>query len=654
MMSATAFNISVAEALGWNMSFAEQLDQMSQSQGGSYYKYIDGAVQTAMSLHGFNPDDADPVTLQYYQLAKTSDGKYRMINIPYQGYHLDWTLDAANNRLVLEGSANGFYATHTNGTDKVWIQARTVETKSPSMWASPTDYFGPTTSDYVLQLAQYNTGTHTQLYQPRDTKAYPLDGTALMVDTGDPTHLQSGTASTDRYVDIRLDIVWASGAQTSPINWTNDGDKYGHPKPVRCGQLNYVPYHGGGNIEFPWHFPYFDTQDANLHGFSVRSRDLANYRITYQPITGRQQVKSNFVPNTHSNTVDGVKWRYFELANSSISSAFDWQTTTVGSGDDGTGDIVCKIRRWWCSYADLAGEEGYEWDRCNRGRYLMMQTEIVPVEPFNLVTITKTGLEDPVTKTVMAGGTATQIRETNWRKMTENHLVFLNNKTTLTLDTYGNGSHGVWIRGKFKVEKSDDAQVDWLTQYLKDYDLWIAFDAPDEADEAAFMARQNHDTGLTNSLNVTSTDYDYLTQGTPNAETPYVRDADGKHIAYSDGYIYFSKLVTPEQMQAAGITDWSTSIGVYVQINYQNGWKELYTDEPTERDPYNPIHQSYAAYTVRHANDVTTSLPETVARPQADAPAEYYDLSGRRIAGPVPGVYIVRRGAAVTKVVSVR
>ena len=35
----------------------------------------------------------------------------------------------------------------------------------------------------------------------------------------------------------------------------------------------------------------------------------------------------------------------------------------------------------------------------------------------------------------------------------------------------------------------------------------------------------------------------------------------------------------------------------------------------------------------------------------ADAPAEYYDLQGRRVANPSAGLYIVRQGSKVSKVV---
>ena len=43
-------------------------------------------------------------------------------------------------------------------------------------------------------------------------------------------------------------------------------------------------------------------------------------------------------------------------------------------------------------------------------------------------------------------------------------------------------------------------------------------------------------------------------------------------------------------------------------------------------------------------------LSATIGAPQADAPAEYYNLQGIRVANPAHGIYIERRGSKATKV----
>ncbi|MDE7120150.1 MAG: hypothetical protein K2O10_06030, partial [Muribaculaceae bacterium] len=40
----------------------------------------------------------------------------------------------------------------------------------------------------------------------------------------------------------------------------------------------------------------------------------------------------------------------------------------------------------------------------------------------------------------------------------------------------------------------------------------------------------------------------------------------------------------------------------------------------------------------------------TVAADSADAPAEYFTIDGRRVAAPDHGLYIVRRGSSVSKI----
>lgn len=49
-------------------------------------------------------------------------------------------------------------------------------------------------------------------------------------------------------------------------------------------------------------------------------------------------------------------------------------------------------------------------------------------------------------------------------------------------------------------------------------------------------------------------------------------------------------------------------------------------------------------------NEAVTSIPVTVA-PEADAPEEYYTLQGMRVARPDKGIYIVRKGSKVSKVI---
>lgn len=50
-------------------------------------------------------------------------------------------------------------------------------------------------------------------------------------------------------------------------------------------------------------------------------------------------------------------------------------------------------------------------------------------------------------------------------------------------------------------------------------------------------------------------------------------------------------------------------------------------------------------------NDGTlTGIEGIGAEAGADAPAEYYDLQGRRVANPVSGLYIRRTGSKVEKV----
>lgn len=49
-------------------------------------------------------------------------------------------------------------------------------------------------------------------------------------------------------------------------------------------------------------------------------------------------------------------------------------------------------------------------------------------------------------------------------------------------------------------------------------------------------------------------------------------------------------------------------------------------------------------------DEAVTSIPVTVA-PEADAPKEYYTLQGMRVARPDKGIYIVRKGGKVSKVI---
>jgi hypothetical protein len=44
-----------------------------------------------------------------------------------------------------------------------------------------------------------------------------------------------------------------------------------------------------------------------------------------------------------------------------------------------------------------------------------------------------------------------------------------------------------------------------------------------------------------------------------------------------------------------------------------------------------------------------TTGVETIAVDNADAPVEYYNLQGVRVANPTPGLYITRQGTKVSK-----
>lgn len=44
-----------------------------------------------------------------------------------------------------------------------------------------------------------------------------------------------------------------------------------------------------------------------------------------------------------------------------------------------------------------------------------------------------------------------------------------------------------------------------------------------------------------------------------------------------------------------------------------------------------------------------TSAITGIETDTTDAPAEYYDLTGRRVTDPAPGIYVVRHGNSVAK-----
>ena len=76
-----------------------------------------------------------------------------------------------------------------------------------------------------------------------------------------------------------------------------------------------------------------------------------------------------------------------------------------------------------------------------------------------------------------------------------------------------------------------------------------------------------------------------------------------------------------------------------VTLHVQEGCKEAYE----KADYWNCFFKIYEDLTYTGVEDITSD--------NSDAPAEYYDLNGRRVVEPRKGIYIVKQGSTVKKVV---
>ena len=90
-------------------------------------------------------------------------------------------------------------------------------------------------------------------------------------------------------------------------------------------------------------------------------------------------------------------------------------------------------------------------------------------------------------------------------------------------------------------------------------------------------------------------------------------------------------------------TIYSNTFTIYVNDNATlhvvNGCKDAYAGA------------QYWKYFLNITDDLTAAAVENITCDDNNAPAEYYDLSGRRVEHPTRGIYIMKQGNTVKKVV---
>ncbi len=114
--------------------------------------------------------------------------------------------------------------------------------------------------------------------------------------------------------------------------------------------------------------------------------------------------------------------------------------------------------------------------------------------------------------------------------------------------------------------------------------------------------------------------------------------------------VFWSEEESVDDSNAIRTEYWIPGVGSTVRFDGNYGY--LYPGE----EPEQYLYKSTLMKVTDTKGDVIVEYREnsgiaTVEAGNPDAPAAYYDLSGRRVANPGHGLYILRQGASASKVI---